>query len=54
MAARAGEVAAVAVGAGATGGPTVKAVLGPPAVGAPGVELMSGGGECRCTRDQKE
>ena len=47
-------MAAVAVGAGATGGATVEAVLGPLAAGAPGVELMSGGGECRCTRDQKE
>ena len=65
MAAGAGEVAAVVAGAGATGGTTkegvgatggavAEVVLGPPTVGAPGVELTAGGGEFRRTHGRKE
>ena len=65
MAAGAGEVAAVAVGVGATGGAmkegvgatggaAAEVVLGPPTVGAPGVELTAGEGEFRRTRGRKE
>ena len=47
-------MAVAAAGTGATGGAVAGAVLGPPAMGALGLELTAGGGEVRRTRGQNE